>query len=234
MVMLASELISDAWYLSGIVRRELQTVSGAQMSLGLKLLNTMFSLKSINPNLIPFYSFPTFNTVIGQESYFVEGLVSADVLTFTLDNTLRMSVLKKGRDSYRGSSRVNNIKSLMFDWNFERAKGGANIKLYFLPDKVYPVVVTGKVALTSVTEDTDLSLTYEDNYLFYLQNELAKYQCQAYRRALPDDIRQELEELRYSVDQLSPTDFTIEKLSGFKSSSIDPFVFANFSQGWLP
>ena len=62
----AAELVNRAWYLSGIVGRNLETVSGQQATDGLFLLNTLLSFKATDLRLIPYYKRYQFSMVAGQ------------------------------------------------------------------------------------------------------------------------------------------------------------------------
>ena len=80
-----NELIVNAYYLSEIVSRELEEVSGSQLADGLRMLNGILAEKSAKGYQIPYYTETEFNTVIGQEEYFVQGLI--DVSTVTCINS---------------------------------------------------------------------------------------------------------------------------------------------------
>lgn len=153
-----SNLITDAYYASGIVSREFETVSGQQMALGLSVLNNILSDKAIEKDMIPYYTKYTFNVVSGQESYFIPKLEQLDTLVFYL-NTVRYQMRQVSRIPFRGSSRADNVKSLPFNWNLERCLGGSLLSLYFFPDKNYPLEAWGLFRLSEVSMNQDLSFT---------------------------------------------------------------------------
>lgn len=150
-----TNLITDAFYISGIVSREFETVSGPQGQVGLALLNNILTDKAIEKDMIPYYTKYTFNAVAGQETYFIPNLEELDTLVFYL-NTVRYQMREVERIKYRGSPRANNISSLPFNWNLERCLGGANISLYFFPNLAYPMEAWGLFRLGSVALNTDL------------------------------------------------------------------------------
>lgn len=150
-----TNLITDAFYISGIVSREFETVSGPQGQVGLALLNNILADKAIEKDMIPYYTKYTFNAIPGQESYFIPNLEELDTLVFYL-NTVRYQMREVDRIKYRGSPRANNISSLPFNWNLERCLGGANISLYFFPNLAYPMEAWGLFRLGSVVLNTDL------------------------------------------------------------------------------
>ena len=67
MAYLASTLITRSFYLSQILSRELQTITGTEMSDGLYLLNEIFDEKASDTQLIPYYKEYDFNTVQGTD-----------------------------------------------------------------------------------------------------------------------------------------------------------------------
>src|ERR1700691_3293831 len=173
----AAQLITNSWYLSGIISRDLQTVPGSYMSDGLSLLNAVLAIKTANTRLIPYYQFYDTTAVVGQEVYFIPNLLQAETLTFTL-GVIRYQVVPKSRKIYFGSGRVNNIQSLMSMSRFERTLGGSNLYLYFLPNSPYPLQIFGKFGLTEITSlSTDLETVYDDYYIEYLRYALAEYMC---------------------------------------------------------
>lgn len=150
-----ANLIADAYYISGIVSREFETVSGPQSALGLQILNDIISDKTIEMDMIPYYNKYNFNTISGVETYFVPNLESAETLVFFL-NGVRYQMTEIDRVQFQGSSRAN-ISSLPLNWNQERCLNGTNIRLYFYPNETYPMEVWGLFRLSLVTLFQDLS-----------------------------------------------------------------------------
>lgn len=153
-----ANLITDAYYASGIVSREFETLEGSQGWLGLNVLNDILSDKTIDKGMIPYYSKYDFFAVAGQEMYFIPNLEELETLTFFINN-VRYQMREVDRIQYFGSARANNINSLPFNWHLERIVGGANIYLYFFPQTNYPIEAWGQFRLTSVTMNQDLSNT---------------------------------------------------------------------------
>lgn len=150
-----TNLITDAFYTSGIVSREFETVSGPQGQVGLAALNNILTDKAIEKDMIPYYTKYTFNAVAGQESYFIPKLEELETLVFFINN-VRYQMREVDRIRYKGSARANNVTSLPFNWNLERCLGGANISLYFFPNTNYPMEAWGLFRLDQVTLNTDL------------------------------------------------------------------------------
>ena len=63
-----TNLITDAFYISGIVSREFETVSGPQGQVGLHVLNKILSDKTIEKDMIPYYTKYEFNAIAGQDN----------------------------------------------------------------------------------------------------------------------------------------------------------------------
>lgn len=229
------ELISGAYYKSGIVSREFGTVSGSQMSVGLSELNKALSTKTVQKWLIPYYSKYTFTAVPGQEEYAVPGLIDVSSLTFTL-NTVRYPVVPRQRKDYFGSARANNVETLPYGYHMERNLGGATIFLYFLPNEDYPMELWGKFRLASVTYNQDLELTHELFYIDFLEVLLARRLCNEFNFTVPNGIETSLNEFYEQFkNQISPLDMTCTKVSTLgDKGGVDIYVEANIAQGWRP
>lgn len=227
----AVQLINRAWYLSGIVGRQFETVSGQQGSDGLWLLNELLSMKSADIKHIPYYRIYDFTLVAGQELYFLENVVDIETFTFFL-NTVRYPTSRAHRVQYFGSGRANNILSLPFQWNFERVKGGGNLRLYFRPQQNYGAQISAKFALTSVGLYTDLSLTYDDFYISYLRYLLAEFMCQEYNVTFAADKKQKLMEMEEVLAWVSPPDLTLKVAPLIGNSAGINYAQANLGRGF--
>lgn len=150
-----ANLIADAYYISGIVSREFETVSGPQGELGLQVLNDVISDKTIEMDMIPYYNKYNFSTIAGVETYFVPNLESVETLVFFL-NGVRYQMVEVDRVAFQGAARAK-ISSLPFNWNQERCLNGTNIRLYFFPNQVYQMELWGLFRLALVTMFQDLS-----------------------------------------------------------------------------
>lgn len=152
-----SSLISEAFYTSGIVSRQFQTVSGDQVETGLLKLNEILSDTAIEDNLVPYFDTAyNFYAVPGQEKYFIPNLSQLETLVFFID-TVRYQMRKNAQDKYFGQGRAQNVESLPFNWHAERCFGGTNIFIYFFPDQNYPMQATGRFRLNNVLISQDLS-----------------------------------------------------------------------------
>jgi hypothetical protein len=234
------KLISNAYYLAGIVSREFQAVSGTQHADGLDLLNDVLAEKTVDQGMIPYVTKYNLSTVVGQENYEVPDLISINTLTFVKDD-VRYAMNKMFRRKYFGSNRANNVQSLPYHYHFERhgpqnggliAPGGT-LSLYFLPDSVYEMEIWGLFRLASVTLNQDLELTLDRFYISYLRYALARILCVEFNYSVPEELQRKLDEMQLQIDKSSaPLDLTLQKLS-----SLDPeaqtinYAIANFG-GW--
>lgn len=228
-----TELITRAYYLSQIVSRELEQVSGQQIGDGLVMLNALLSLKSAHTRLIPYYTIYDFNAVAGQEEYFVPNLVACETLTFTL-GTVRYSMAPVSRKPYFGSGRVDGIETLPFNWHIERVLGGSNIYLYFIPDAAYPLQVAGKFGFESVALGDDLLEVFDLYYIDYLRYRLAKRICSENGIQMQPEALQELKELESQVTDVSPPDLTINKISTLQGQTSLNWADISLGRGWRP
>jgi len=220
MAYLVRDLITNAFYTSDVVSKDLQFVGGDQIQEGLSLLNEFLAIKSVNLSLIPYFSSATITGIVGQEVYLVPGLVSIDTLTFDLTDNFRMPMTQRTRAQYFGTARVNQINSLPMTWHAERCVGGTNIYVYFQPDQAYPFKVWGKFALTQITSlATDLSLLMDLYYISYLRYGLAEMICEFYGITLDPLTAKKLMVYEQSFKAISPPDFSMSKVTCFRKDA---------------
>jgi len=229
----AYQLITRAWYLSGIVARGLQQPSGEQVSDGLDLLNFLLDFKSSDINLIPYWTKYNFNLVQNQEVYNIQNLVAVESMTFNI-GSIRYSMLDTTRKDYFGTGRVDNIASLPYNYHVERTLDGSKIYIYFLPQDNYPATIVGKFALNEVTLYQDISLTYDRFYIEYLRHALAEYMCNEYGVMLPPSVSQKLKEIIAKLRDVSPPDLSMDKMSYFRKQSSLNYADVNIGRGWRP
>lgn len=234
MVWTARELITESWYLTGIVSPQAQDVTGFQISQGLRLLNRLLAYKQVQTDLVPYYTYNTsYSTVAGQEVYFIENCAEIQSVTFNLSN-VRFNMQNKSAFDYYTEMRVNNIRSLPYEYTFQREKGGTNLYLYFLPQDVYQLNIYGKFFLMSATLETDMEETFDASYIEYLRWYLAKYMLLEYNMSIPDGIRQQLRELESQLQYLSPPSPTVNKQSTLQNNHTTGWMFYNFYSGFWP
>jgi len=229
------KLITNSFYLTGIVARGLQTVDGQQLSDGLDLLNDLLAIKTANSRLIPYYSFETINLEVGKETYFVPKLIEISSITFNMGNdptSVRFSTSTIGRRQYWGSSRVNGMNALPLINTVDRVKGGANISVQFLPQSSYPLNIVGKYGLDEVTVDQDLSLTYDRFYVAYLKYALAQYIAEDYSIPFPQQSINKLNEYESVLLDLSAPDFKMQKTTVFRRGVGYTWWDVNIGKGW--
>lgn len=233
MVETTNSLISNAYFESKIVSREFESVSGTQIANGLTWLNEILGRMVVDETMIPYETTYNFNTVVGQEAYPIDNIISVDTLTFTKDN-VRYAMKYTARNQYFGSYRVNDIQSLPFEWYFERNYGGGTIYVYFDPDQIYPMEVHGLFRLAEVTLQQDLSLTLDTFYRTYLRYELASKICDEFGMPVPSGLQKELERYIGLIKKRSrPLDLTINKVSTLqKRQGGLTWADVNIGKGW--
>ena len=149
-----TNLVTDAFFISGIVSRDFERPTGAQFEVGLNVLNNILADKTVESDMIPYYTKYSFNAIAGVETYFIPNLEAVDTLVFFLDG-VRYQMREIDRIQFRGSPRAK-VSSLPFNWNLEKCFGGALISLYFFPDKSYPMELWGLFRMAQVTFNQDL------------------------------------------------------------------------------
>lgn len=229
----ALQLITRAYYLSQVVSRELQTVSQDQTTDGLYLLNALLAIKSTDTRHIPYYQRTTFNTVAGQEEYFIANLLNVDTLTFNIGQ-VRYSMNEFTRAQYFAISRVDDIQSLPFSYRLERELGGTRIFMYFVPADIYVVKISGKYAFAPVTLQTDLLLAYDAYYIEWMRYALAEYICSEYGATFPDKAQQKYEEITKKIITVSPPDLSVQGQNYFDPGFGMDWQVANLTTGFWP
>lgn len=228
------ELIIESWYLSGIVSREFQTVTGEQISDGLRLLNKAISFMTADNRKISYFTKYDFVAVTGQEEYFIPGLIEIQTLTFQLNN-VRYSMKEESRTTYFGTPRANDIQSLPYMFHVERTLDGSNLFMYYLPNTTYAFKMYGKFSLANVTLNEDMELTLDRFYIEYLRYLLAEYMCEFYNVTFPPASAKRLASYELKVTDTSPIDLSMKKMSIMqKSSGNDYYADANIGKGWRP
>lgn len=234
----AQALITEAWYISGIVARNLETVSSAQIFDGLERLNAVLAITASNTALVPYHM--EYNSVFvpGQELYYIPNLVEIQSVTFTIPtaddptNTVRYPMMEATREQYFAYARVNNINSLPYQWHLERVNDGSNLYVYYLPQSNWNFQVWGKFLLQGVELNTDMTLTNQAFYIEYLKYMLAKYLCQLYNVRFPMDKQETLDSYIKCIRNVSPVDFTQKSMSWFRPGGAPNYADANLAHGW--
>lgn len=227
-----NQLISDSYYLSGILSRNLgDTVTGQQITVGLNLLNDIIGSKFAETQIIPYFTEYDFVATINQEKYFIANLVQIETFTFNL-GVVRFATDQVQRKAYFGSGRTDNISSLPFSWHMERCLGGANLYLYYLPNDHYPLKIFGKFSLPDVALGQDLDLTIDQYYINYLRYKLAQYICHDSGVSFPPDKMAEMESIEESITYVSPPDLTMSKKSTLQTGGQMNWAHVNMSPGW--
>ena len=250
MTYLASTLVTNSWYLSGILARGLQVLQGDQIADGVQLLNNLLNFKQIEVDLVPYYTYIELPLVQGQETYFLPYVSKIESATFNISN-VRYPMDRTSRTVYFGSSRVDSISSLPFNWHFERCFGGGNMSMYFLPESNYEMKMMVKLFLVDVTATTDLKnlsavvpYTFinssnqglDTSYIEYLRYALAEYMCSEYGIVFNPQSAAILRKYERKLMYIGPPDLSTKKKSILCSSSLGGLNWGdvNLGLGWRP
>lgn len=228
----ARTLITRSWFLSGIVARNLQDVTGDQITDGLNMLNDLLNFKQIETEYLPYKTYDTTITLVpGQESYFIENCAQIECCTFNI-GVLRFPMDYNTQRNYFGSGRVDNISSLPFSWTYLREVGGVQLYMYFLPEGAYPLKILGKFFLTNVTLDTDLSLTLDTSYIEYLRYALAQYMCSEYGVQFNPESEKIMISYKRKLMYMSPPDLAVSKSTILSEVPAFNWGDVNIGKGW--
>lgn len=246
----AQELITRSWFLSGIVARNLQVPTGDQIYDGLQMLNDLLNFKQIETDLIPYWTYIEMPLVANQEFYFLPYVAAIESATFNID-VVRYPMDSTSRRIYFGSSRVDNISTLPFNWNYNRALGGGNLALYFKPETAYPCKMMVKIFLVDVDLTTDLTNLSEivpytfinssnqgldTSYIEYLRYALAQYMCSEYGVLFNPESEKILTSYKRKLMYVSPPDLTVIKTSILCAENAGGVNWGdvNLGRGWRP
>jgi len=232
MAYMTTELITGAYYSSGVVSREFETVSGGQINDGLLWLNDILTEKDVDQGMIPYESTYTQNFITGQKVYSIPDLTQIDTLVFYLDQ-VRYAMTYSKRNAFFGSSRVENIQTLPFEWYWERQFGGGNLHIYFAPDRDYPMEIHGVFRLTEVALGQDLSLTLDQFYRTYLRYALSDRICSEYNFVTPPNVLRQLSKYEAWINKKSRIiDLRLQKVSTLQKRGVFNWAFVNLAKGW--
>ena len=256
----AEQLVTRSWYLSGIVARNLQVPTGDQINDGLHMLNNLLDFKQIETDLIPYWQYITFNAVPTQEYYFLPYVAEIEASTFNL-GVVRYPMVVTSRTNYFGSARVDNIFTLPFSWNYNRAVGGGTFSTYFIPDQPYIMKMMVKIFLVDVNLQTDLQNVtesfvntydvpfytpytflnnsiqgYDTAYIEYLRYALARYMCSEYGVLFNPQSEKIFQSYQRKLMYMSPPDLSNKKLSILYADSNPGYNWGDVSlgKGWRP
>lgn len=228
-----NQLITSSYYAAGVVSREFETVSGGQIADGLTWLNNIITEKTVDEGMVPYETTSTLVAVTGQEAYSIPNLIQIDTLVFYLD-AVRYAMKYEKRNAYFGSSRVENVQTLPFEWYFERGFGGGTLYIYFKPDRNYPMEIHGIFRMASVALFQDLSLTLDEFYTTYLHYALADRICAEYAYETPVNVIRQLAKYEAFIDKKSRTlDLRLQKTSTLQNRGSLNYGFINLGKGWV-
>lgn len=230
--MIAGVIIQRALNLAGILSRTLEEQDDEEGVDGLFWLNMLLSEKAATGKLLPYFGHIDILPVVGQEIYFIPNLVTAEILTFTIQG-VRYSIRFETRYKYLGTPRANDIESLPFQWYWERINGGMNIYLYFKPSQqIEDIQVTGLIGFQSVIFSTELNTFLDTFYQNFLIFELAEAMCLFYKLSMPPETKAKLMRLRNEMRSINPRDFRLKKKSLVSGGGLLTYGQVNIGRAW--
>lgn len=229
----ATQLVTQSYYLSDVVSRELETVSGSQLSDGIEMLNEILDEKSASGHEIPFNESRNFTGVPGQEEYFIEGLIDVTSLTFVNQN-VRYSMRWYSHDKYHGSTRVLNINTFPGIYTVNRVTNGSNIYIYFNPDLNYQFELWGKFSFDNVAPTTDLSAALPKFFVSYLKYALANRICQYFNIEFAPGKLDILRQKEKTIFEPEPEDLSIKLDAKFNNKRVLDYAAINIYRGIWP
>jgi len=231
-----NKLITNAFYLSKIRSKDYQTVGGDDIAVGLDLFNKVLAHHSANTRMIPYYSSKTIDAVIGQEEYFIKGLVEPMSLTFNLD-TVRYPVEKIGRDRYHTTGNVEGFNSLPYECSFERTLKGCDLYIHPNPASTYPLHIWGKFSFDSVGVSgltTDMLLVYDLWYIDYLEHLLASRLCGYYGHPVDPEVQQIIDKISSNINSMNYIDITPKRINLYGRGGAVNWMSFNLDRGFSP
>ena len=231
-----NELITNAFYLSKVRSKDFQTVGGDDITVGLDLLNKVLADTSANTRMIPYYKEYITAAVIGQEKYFIPGLVEPFSLTFNM-TTIRYATTDLSRRQFHSTTRIDGVIALPFNCSFERVLDGCNMYVQYLPAETYPFKIWGKFALEDLTSadlPVDLRLSYDLWYIDYLENATAKRICNYYGVPIDQGIQEILNNVAANVNNMNVLDLTSQKLNLYDDKNGLGWAQVNLGRGFCP
>jgi hypothetical protein len=244
----AQELITRSLFLSGIVARNLQVPTFDQINDGLYLLNALLDFKQIEVDLIPYYTYIEMPLTQGLEEYYLPFVALVESATFNI-GVVRYPMENTSRRRYFASSRVDDISTLPFNWNFNRGQGGGTISFYFKPDAAYPCKMMVKFFLVDVSLQTDLTNVsemvpytflqtanqgYDTSYIEYLRYALARFICSEYGVQFNPESEKIFQSYERKLMYMEPPDLSMNKSSILTQGMGYNWGDVNIGRGWRP
>lgn len=230
----ARKLITDAYYLTNIVSREFQIVSGEQIGVGASLLNDFLASTALANKRIPFFELYNLALSPGVEKYFVDNLAYIETMTF-FDGSVRYPVKMEGMKAHFGTLRVETVQTFPLTAGIKRDKGGMEIYFYPIPDKIYTLQVLGQFILNILANvDIDLEGYYDRSYLTYIKYNLAKLISDDAGTEIPAFIDLEIAKMDKQLEMMNLPDMRKKIRSGI-GANLPASIFAiSTCGGWGP
>jgi hypothetical protein len=233
-MIITRQLITQAYYLAGIIWIDGEIPTGQQIDTGLNMLNGIISETAMDAILILYFTQQNFTAIVGQETYVIPNLIELSTLTFSQQD-VRYQMSRQSINQYNGISRVNNLNSLPTHYYVQRQLNASKIFVYPFPNLPYEFQITGKFMNSQVTLDEVIDNVYDGFYCKWLQYRLAYELCQLYEKEMNTNTKTELDNLERRLNKTVGTDLSINKFNFIDRIPYkDPYLQANFPSAWYP
>lgn len=242
------QLIIEAYYLSGLVSRETETVSGEELEEGRHYLNIILSNNTINGERI-IYSQSTKGTLnISSNTIYVPKLFCVQTITLYNGN-IRYPLTRLDRDQFYGTSSIHALESipvyyheelsiLPLDLTENQPTEGMRINVYPCANTNYEYVIHGKFGFDEIKPENlsdDALKLWAYYYINYLTLSLAKRLNATTDIAFPVATQELLKSVEQELCSKNTKDYSMKIMNPFgfnESSSCFPLV--NLGTGYIP
>lgn len=229
--MLVREIVNKAIYLSGLSSRVLDEPQPEYSADGLRWLNGFLAELGMTGREIPFITTYVFNAVVGQQTYFVPGLIDTDSVTFELGK-VRYSMERVFNNNFYATARVNSVNSLMYKYYVQRLPNGSNIDFYFFPSQNFPIHVRGRFSYPPLTYDTQMDTIVDGGTQDFFIYKIAQRLCGYYGQMFSDANNAELARLEDYVRNMNAPDTTFQARMILCRNDLLNWGQINFGRGW--
>ncbi len=228
------QLITNAYFESGLISANFQTPNAAQITRGLDYFNQVLGKTRIQGGMLPYYKSYDFTLSSGVEKTFIPNLVECETLVYYLGQ-VRMPIYPMSRRKYFGTIKPVNATSVPSYFNLERTKGGSNIFVTFTPQQEYAATLWGLFCLEDATLTTDLSEIYDQYYIDYLRYDLGVTLCAAFNQPVPEGLFAQYSQYRKSIlNRSGPLDLTNTSISSVSKSPVLNWSQLDIGGGYFP
>lgn len=203
------QLVSESYYLTNIVARDNEVVSGTQSALGLLLLNTIIDFSRTDKQIIPFWENKSYSTATGVSKYYIKNLSSIENITYLNGSEIIPLRMLNSSEYYDSTLSTNNTGDTGA-YYAERLSGGTNIILVNTPASDSTMYIHGKFACIELEFTSNLLDYFELGYIEYLTYKLADSICIRNNIETPVNILKSISDYRAIISSSSVANLTMD------------------------